>query len=57
MHYASPDELIRKGVDIATKDNLITEHEEKYFDFLLGILSVPESLVAEVAKSITKAHT
>src|SRR5262245_52302644 len=32
LHYARPDvvDLIRRGVEIATKDNVITDHEEKY---------------------------
>lgn len=56
LYYAQPDvsELVRKGVEIATKDNIITEHEEKYFDFVLGILTVPESLVNEVRSTISE---
>lgn len=54
LHYASPDitELIRKGVEIATHDNVITEHEEKYFEFLLNILAVPKALANEVRSTI-----
>ena len=54
LRYASPDvtELIRKGVKIAINDNIITDREEKYFDFLLNILVVPESLVGEVRSTI-----
>ncbi len=56
LHYASPDvtELIRKGLEIATKDNVITEHEEKYFDFTLNLLAVPEALVDEVRSTINE---
>jgi hypothetical protein len=59
LHYASPDiaELVRRGVEIATKDNVITEHEEKYFDFVLGILAVPDSLVNEVRSTINEYKT
>ncbi len=54
LHYTSPDikKLVRKGIEIATKDNVITQHEEKYFDFLLQILAVPEHLVNEVRATI-----
>ena len=56
LHYASPDvtELIRKGLEVATSDEVITEHEEKYFDFLLHILTVPEPLVDEVRSTIAE---
>src|SRR5260370_4172531 len=56
LHYASPDitELVRNGVEIATKDNVITEHEEKYLDFLLKILVVPDALVDEVRSTINE---
>jgi hypothetical protein len=56
LHYASPDvtELIRKGVEIAVKDEVITPHEERYFDFLFSILSVPESLADEVRATIAE---
>jgi len=56
LWYAAPDvtELVRRGVEIATQDNVITEHEEKYFDFLLSILAVPESLVGEVRSTIAE---
>jgi DnaJ like chaperone protein len=59
LQYASPDvtELVRKGIEIATKDNVITEHEEKYFDFLLAILAVPEPVVNEVRTTITEYKT
>jgi len=59
MHYASPDiaELVRKGIELATKDNVITENEEKYFDFLLSILAVPEALASEVQSTITEYKT
>lgn len=59
LYYASPDitELVRKGVDIATRDNVITEHEEKYLDFLISILAVPESLVDEVRSTINEYKT
>ncbi len=57
--YASPDitELVRKGIEIAIKDNVITEHEEKSFDFLLTVLAVPESLVNEVRSTINEYKT
>lgn len=59
LHYASPDitELIRKGVEIASADNVITEHEEKYLDFLLNILVVPEPLVDEVRATVREYKT
>jgi hypothetical protein len=59
LHYAAPDvsELVRKGIEVATKDNVITEHEENYFNFLLGILAVPEPLVTEVRSIITEYKT
>jgi hypothetical protein len=59
LHYAYPDvsELVRKGVEIAIKDDVITEHEEKYFDFLLSILAVPESLVNEVRSTLSEYKT
>lgn len=54
LHYASPDirQLIRKGIEVATKDNVITQHEENYLNFLLQILAVPEPLVNEVRATI-----
>lgn len=59
LRYASPDitELVRKGVEIATKDGVITEHEEKYFEFLTAILAVPEPLVEEVRSTINEYKT
>lgn len=59
LRYAYPDitELVRKGIEIATKDNVITEHEEKYFDFLISILQVPESLVNEVRSMLDEYKT
>ena len=59
LNYASPDvaELIRKGIEIATKDHIITEHEENYFEFLLNILDVPEQLVQEVSWTIDEYKT
>lgn len=54
LDYARPDvvELIRRGIEIATKDSIITDHEEKYIDFLIQVLSVPEPLVQEVRSTI-----
>jgi len=59
LHYASPDitELVRKGIEIATHDNVITANEEKYFNFLLSILTVPEFLVDEVRSTINEYKT
>lgn len=54
LRYASPDvnELIRKGVEIATHDNVITENEEKYFNYILSVLAVPDALVDEVRSTL-----
>ncbi len=54
LHYAAPDikELVRKGIEIATRDNVVTQHEEKYLNFLFQILAVPEYLVNEVRETI-----
>src|ERR1051325_1196713 len=59
LHYAAPDvtELIRKGIEIATHDNVITANEEKYFNFLLSILAVPETLADEVRSTINEYKT
>ena len=59
FQYAAPDisELVRRGIEIATNDNVITEHEEEYFNFLLGILAIPESLANEVRSIITEYKT
>jgi hypothetical protein len=56
LYYAYPDvvELIRRGIEIATKDNVITDHEEKYIDFIIQVLSVPEPLVDEVRSTISE---
>jgi hypothetical protein len=56
LYYASPDisELIRKGIEIATRDNVITEAEEKYFDYILKILVVPDTLANEVRSIINE---
>ena len=55
LHYASPDitELIRQGIELATKDNLTTEHEEKYFNFLLSVLVVPKLSLTKSARLST----
>jgi hypothetical protein len=59
LNYAYPDivKLIRRGIEIATSDNIITDHEEKYFDFLIQILSVPEPLVQEVRSIVSEYKT
>lgn len=59
LHYASPDitELVRKGVEIATKDEQITAHEEKYLEFLINILVVPEPFVDEVRLTVNEYKT
>ena len=59
LHYASPDitELVRKGIEIAIADNAISELEEKYLDFLLTILVVPESLEDEVRSTVREYKT
>jgi len=56
LYYAYPDviELIRRGIEIATKDNVISQHEEKYFDFVFKVLSVPEQLEQEVRATISE---
>ena len=59
LYYTSPEikKLVRKGIEIATRDNAISINEEKYFKFLLEILAVPEHLVAEVNSTIQEYKT
>lgn len=56
LDYARPDvvELISRGIEIATKDSIITDHEEKYIDYLIQVLSVPEPLVQDVRATISE---
>lgn len=56
LYYSQPDisELIRRGIEIATKDNIITDHEENYIDFLIQVLSVPAPLVEKVRSTISE---
>lgn len=56
LAYARPDvmELIRRAVELAARDQVITANEEKQIEYLIKILEVPEDYVGEVRSTLNE---